>query len=1064
VAASSIHPIPAPVRKPVSQTQESPQVLISELVYGQVPPSLSDVARLLLTYPRGDELDSDADPVDLLLRQQHAKVSAQRIGVVLVHAMHRNEQLFDDHGIAVRKKAINLIDGALPEIYRQHGIDVRGADFEKIRLLRGLIPGLLQDIDGVIAELFLSFDAFEVDRNEFQRVLGYHRPLAAPFLPDGLQKRKLKELFDAMRDFNSEDGPELVGAYSRTSEALKQFGAELDGSGPFAQRLLSTFVEKLSKLSEAVYQTSSVTDPAELFAASTAKKYAFRRKGEKLRLAVLVENVGPGQALDAYIDDLVGEGVDLMADTIPLGVLMPGRVATSIPAVAVEGDDLALVSGVLRWKDSDGSVRAKAFELIFEAQRVDVDWDRLEQPYDLEPVSTTRELVGRSEILGELRDLALASRVGNAFLTGQKRVGKTSIVLTLRTAMRESESDLAVVYLEAGAFVAPTGADTVAQLGRIICEELRASDPRFEGVETPEFGEVLAPMRNFVGALRTRVPKLRVLVILDEFDELPLELYRRGPVGDALFLSLRTLAGQDHIGFILVGGEKMAPIVDAQGDVLNKFKNYPVSYFDRERHWDDFCDLVRVPVAGWLEITDGALVRLFELTAGHPYFTKMVCQELFKLMKRHRDAHATDDEIGVAADSAIELAGTHNFAHFWEDGIVASGEEVEEVSIRRRKLLLAYAESIEAGERRLDIVQRRAESYGIDEFEFRELLREFGRRDILFEADGQIRAKVALFGLWLARFGVRAITTTFTDPDAILHARLRDREEHVQAEEIVELVKGWGPYRGSVVTPEDVRAWLNQFDSIRAQRLMFRVLQGVRFYDAGRIRAKLKEAHGVVRRGLTQRIEPGRLKRDDIVISYLGDVGKSGVRYARLYADENGIYTEQVMDYQRLVERLQEQDEKIQALVLVDDLIGSGEQASKMLEELDRKFGGMLRNRNIKTVFVALAGFSSAERHVVETLEKLRMPVELHVCDPLGEEERCFSERSMIFRDERERIEARGIAESEGRRLQGRQPLGYRGLQAAVVFEESCPNSTLPILWDSKGEWRALFPRYHAPS
>jgi hypothetical protein len=259
-----------------------------------------------------------------------------------------------------------------------------------------------------------------------------------------------------------------------------------------------------------------------------------------------------------------------------------------------------------------------------------------------------------------------------------------------------------------------------------------------------------------------------------------------------------------------------------------------------------------------------------------------------------------------------------------------------------------------------------------------------------------------------------------------------------------------------------VRAWLNQFDSIRAERLMFRVLGAVRFYDSTRIRAKLREAHGVVRRGLTQRIEPGKLKRDDIVISYLGDVGKSGVRYARLYADENGIYTEQVVDHNKLPELLAE--DRIQALVLIDDLLGSGDQASEFLKDLDNKVGGMLEKRGMKCVFVALCGFAAAERKVAESIERLRMPLELHICDPLGEEDRCFSERSMAFQDPRERAEARGIAESEGKRLQRRQPLGYRGVQATVVFEESCPNSTLPILWDSKGEWRALFPRHHKPS
>ncbi len=66
---------------------------------------------------------------------------------------------------------------------------------------------------------------------------------------------------------------------------------------------------------------------------------------------------------------------------------------------------------------------------------------------------------------------------------------------------------------------------------------------------------------------------------------------------------------------------------------------------------------------------------------------------------------------------------------------------------------------------------------------------------------------------------------------------------------------------------------------------MFQVLKAVDFYDTGRIREKLRDAHGVVRRGITHHLEAGKLKRDEIVVSYLGSAGKSGARYARLYAD-----------------------------------------------------------------------------------------------------------------------------------------------------------------------------------
>jgi len=1034
------------------------QIVLSQLLYGEHAPSLAEIARHVLTDQGDNEVLNDREASAALVQQSYTKAQAQRVAAILVHALRQNDQLLAEEFRGTVQKAIALIDESLPQLCRLHGIDPSKPDFEKLKLYPHMIDAALSDIRGACSQ-FHTLDGFDGARNDFQRALGAHRNLLSPLLPDGVTKSRLKELLDTVDELRGEEGPTFVGAYERSREALTQFAESLSEAGPFAEPVFGDMVCQLRAMIDDAYRASSVTDPAHLTVRVTGKKYPLRADASDIRLAVIVENHGPGQALDAYIDNLVGVGVEPVADTIHIGALMPGRVTASITAITVAGETQAIVEGMLHWRDSDGQTQTERLELVFDSQKSDIDWDRLEQPYDLEPVSTAQELVGRSETLGELQDIALASRLGNAFLTGQKRVGKTSIALTLRTLLRERDPDLVVAYLEAGAFVAPGASDTISRLGTMMCEEISASDPRLGDCDAPDFTDTVAPLKQFVGLLRTRVPKLRVLVILDEFDELPVELYRRGPSGDALFLSLRTLAGLDHLGFLLVGGEKMAPVVDAQGDHLNKFENHPVSYFDRERHWDDFCDLVRVPVSEWLEVTDEALVRLFELTSGHPYFTKMICRELFKLMKRLRDSHATADEIAAAADNAISAAGTHNFAHFWEDGIIDSGEKIEEISIRRRKFLLAYAESAENGDRSIEAVEKQARDYGLDELAARDLLREFTRRGVLEQTEGSISARVGIFDRWLSQYGVNAITTTFTDPDAILHAHLREREEHVSAEEIADLVKRWDLYRGSKVTPEHVRAWLNQFDSTRAQRLMFGVLGAVRFYDASRIRGKLREAHGVVRRNLTHQLVHGKLKRDDIIVSYLGEVGKSGAHYARLYADENEIYSNNVVDHNRLPDRLTE--DHVKALVLVDDLLGSGEQASNFLRELDGKVGGMLENRSIKCVFVALCGFGEAERKVSEAISRLRMPVELHLCDPLGESDRCFSDNSTAFPDETDRVEARGIAESHGRRLQRAQPLGYRGVQATIVFEESCPNSTLPILWDSRGDWRPLFPRHH---
>ena len=104
-------------------------------------------------------------------------------------------------------------------------------------------------------------------------------------------------------------------------------------------------------------------------------------------------------------------------------------------------------------------------------------------------------------------------------------------------------------------------------------------------------------------------------------------------------------------------------VFDCQGEALNKFQTIRVDYFDKERHWNDFQDLVLRPVKSWLIFVDTALVRLHSEAAGNPFFTVLICRSLFKIMVSRRDRHVTVDEVEEAIEAALENCSPTSFAH-----------------------------------------------------------------------------------------------------------------------------------------------------------------------------------------------------------------------------------------------------------------------------------------------------------------------------------------------------------------------------------------------------------------
>jgi len=218
---------------------------------------------------------------------------------------------------------------------------------------------------------------------------------------------------------------------------------------------------------------------------------------------------------------------------------------------------------------------------------------------------------------------------------------------------------------------------------------------------------------------------------------------------------------------------------------------------------------------------------------------------------------------------------------------------------------------------------------------------------------------------------------------------------------------------------------------------------------------KLREAHGFVRRNLTQVIDAKR-RRDDILVSYLGPVGKRGASYAKKYADENQIRTSNVVDGSRLVGCVRKQSNS-STVVLVDDFIGTGNSAIEFLKELHQNVGCELVGK--KVLLVAICGFTDAQDRIEDALEEMGFEVGVYVCDPLDRSDQVFSPQSTVFPDSDERGRAEQAARQAGRGLVKDNPLGYGDCQALVVFEDSCPNNSLPILWSQRAGWHPLLPR-----
>ena len=964
-----------------------------------------------------------------------------------------------------RPKVAALFDLELQDVYRERKIDPHLMGHQKIERLAIVVKEFEQDFLKALSML-TSLDRIQAQRHKLMRALAskpaHH--FIVPFLPDNYGAQLGEAYKRAEVYLSKRDDLGIVDILAATKEELQEIVQQFEANGTIYGRWLGKNVgERLLALIEQDFATNAAAQPADVcIETRDSKKYPFHLVGQTINLVFVIKNQGPGYSYDTKLSLLSDDSLKLSTEDVQIGRLAPTTAQlVEIPAEALRAEPSADILVQVDWRNFDNTPHSANFTFVAHAQRSDIDWGRLEQsdPYSLEPVTTENDLVGRRDLLNRLLATLKAVSVGSAIIRGQKRVGKTSLAKTIQSHLQK-EGYIAV-YLESGDYVEASPAATVARLGNRLCKEMINRESRIAYISPPKFEDALSPLAEFLDDVIKMTTDRRVVFILDEFDELPLDLYARGAIGDSFFLTLRSISSRPNIGFILVGSEKITHVMDCQGDKLNKWNVVPVDYFTRESDWTDYRELVQRPVGDALEYTDGAMFALHDITAGNPYFTKLVCQRIFRVAVSKRDCHVTRTEITQAIETANRETDRNTFQHFWEDGIFERGPRAAEKSIRRRKILIAISDvlSSQTPASKTKIAEhplvRNMAALDSD-------LKEFVTRKILIsnvQAD-TYDFKVPLFSKWLKGRGIEDVIATFSDLDAALRERQQEEEIKVNAEEIQAVINQWGMYKGQAITEDKVRAWLEQFGGFREQRTMFTLLSELRFYSHMFIRRKMAEIHDAVKRGTIHHIESGKFKRSDILVSYLDNPAKSGSHIARLYVEEASIYVGNVVEKGKLKETLRE-SENTQALLFLDDFVGTGKSAADYLKEIDAAIADTVRERNIKVVFAAVVAFIEGWKHLEKTVENLSIPIQLHVCEILDETAKCFGENSSIFLDLSQREFAKEIALTYGKLLEKNCPLGFGNLEMAVVFERGCPNNSLPILWSesTSPKWIPLFKR-----
>jgi hypothetical protein len=980
------------------------------------------------------------------------------------------------------RKIVSIVEAGAPDLCKYIKLNEKQQNFEKFGLLVGAHDVLTTPLR-VLQNLPDTLEELEKLKGEVGRALRHGQSQAYLQLYDWPTFRgKLEILLDYISEVVTCRDATFKVKFDALNESIADLKSHCGTAYSFLARdYLAPFALGVERAVKGLEKDSAekfrcVLEPLRRLRQVAEKRYPLHQEGRLITVSIPMVNKGPGVAIATMAEVDVGSSESVVIDQpeLHLGDIPPGEFALVFRMLVDRAETKVDFTVQLSWSQLFGQSGSVLFDAELVGQDPNVNWAGLEhlEPYSLE-VAEGEMFVGRAAKVQAIANRLTKAQMTSTYITGQKRVGKTSLARAVLRNIEEKKGKYQYhsLYLEYGEYCRADAAATVKVLGEMMHDFLKGFVPRSVQPPLADFTGSLAPLNALARLLESNQPSRRFVVVLDEFDEIHPEMYRFGPLAETFFANLRTLSTRRNLAFLLVGGERMPFIIGAQGDQLNKFAREPLDYFSRSSEWADYVELVTKPVKGALNWDEPAINALYNLTNGHPYYTNLLCGRVFSRAVRERDTEVIPSNVEEAANALIPELDTNAFAHLWKDGIDAAREQAEVSELRRLRVLVGLGRALRVKEGRVSSIIRHVGSLRLQEHEVRPVIEDFHRRDIVAEHFEIVTFTLPLFQRWLQEVGVKKlIASTFADELETEIRRVED-EAFVNASEIQAVVSKWEPYKGRAVGAEALRAWLGQVPTFQDQRLLFKIAQHVRFVSIVEIERMLTHAHEKVVRLRIGTETIGRKarneKRRDIWVTYVGGPGKSSAFFARRYAKDNDILMECVMDSGKVGARLSapqvNPDDIPRVVVIVDDLLGTGETLGDALNVFLTEFGSAFSKKAIPIMVIGLIATQEGEITLRRKLPRIDgLAIFIHICEYLDENAYAFPTDSFGFwKDGQEKDRAKSLCVRLGTGLY-KEPLGYAGQGLLLTFPDTCPNNSLPILFATRtgtNPWTPLFSR-----
>lgn len=271
-------------------------------------------------------------------------------------------------------------------------------------------------------------------------------------------------------------------------------------------------------------------------------------------------------------------------------------------------------------------------------------------PYIVGRAISERELFFGRENLFQFIEDNLNQREQVILLHGQRRIGKSSVLFQIPNFVGQKEFVFVLFDLHDKSQL--TLGTVLHSLAKKIVEHLNLDPAQVTPPTHTDLGtepEIFS--KEFLPKVYQALGEKNMVWLLDEFDVLNSD--DPDSLSETFFPYLQSiLKQQDKLFIIPVVGRQL----DDMPKLLGLFRRAPNQTIGLLRK-ESAQRLITEPAKDSLMYDSDAIQAILELSAGHPYFTQLICHALFAQARTEENWQVTRNDVARIVDEAIEIGG-----------------------------------------------------------------------------------------------------------------------------------------------------------------------------------------------------------------------------------------------------------------------------------------------------------------------------------------------------------------------------------------------------------------------